>query len=848
LGAIEIFRAVKDIIGTARVVPIFEHPRVTHALPDLPGEAFYAWVCFFNDLFYIRTFLRRCWKNYHQSSDTLTTVALVTNTAIRMIRGNCDRLLRMTGHLPTMSTDGCITEWIFRGITGQFHPDHHFCHDSWQNFEASWCCYEAMFALQHHTEHLGTMLDEDYWRRQEKRFGAWPGDGERERYVGQYIRLLCLSLHNLKVFHEKGTEEDDPTFLPCNDKITNGWLRWEPYLDFKRIPLWLVVSFQILVDIREVLGRYSPTALDDLKENADDIESLFRKNMKHATAQARRETDPKYEWPGFKLPQMIKKCIRQDNFAKKEIDVLGGIERVPDGRIRQHRGRVPDFFLLKTNPLLCGMQSFWMEHMHLSFVSSTVKLHESIMPAALLYISMRQLGLVCMWNDMEFVVRTRGPEMLQYRPDYWELYDAVKKSTIFNSFNSYFLNADEPPDLRKYCLTSRYVSDLFKCYAAHETYIPQLGVPTETMSELINRVYPLEDWKKQIKNDVCRNGPPDVVSLLSAVTTACHLDEELASFDWFNMHDTCQEFFHSLRQILGQNYFNAFESEPPSPPSPTTGLTGLGDSSNSSSGYTPQTLSDDASSLDALYYLIFADDPDRRHENMILAALFISASRMTSCTIPNKEYMTERWADGIKRHSKELGISLRSAAPVLERLIVEDGDVNIVDSAVKLRKRQKLRTKMPEGSSDVSDDVEDERRFSDGDINIVDSAVKLRRRQRLRTKSIEGSSDVSDDAQDGRRFSDGDINIVDSATKLRKRQRLRTGTPEGSSNASNDAQDETMFSDCPGLYPRLYRNLTEAYKPEGAEENHQPNGSYQQNGHEEADSNESSDWSSIVYG
>lgn len=313
----------------------------------------------------------------------------------------------------------------------------------------------------------------------------------------------------------------------------------------------------------------------------------------------------------------------------------------------------------------------------------------------------------------------------------------------------------------KCSLNSRYVSNLFECYTTNQSYIPQPGVPIETMAEVVDRaILEVESIRDGMKNHVCSNDNPNVHLSLEMVKLACYFQEELVSFNWFNMYDTCQKFFDGLRQTLSQN-FRAFESKSSSRLPPTTGPSRLGDNldagssrtlqmenndpscpqptigprsldensdscsshtlrmENDDPSYSPSTTrrsrlgedsdscsshklkveNDDSSSLDALYYLIFADDPQRGHENMILAALCFDASCMPQYTISKREYMIERWAGGITKHANELGVSLKSAADVLQRVVLQDGGhtANIRDSGAALWKRQRLRAVNPEG-------------------------------------------------------------------------------------------------------------------------------------------------------
>ncbi|KAI0855201.1 hypothetical protein F4860DRAFT_497018 [Xylaria cubensis] len=679
------------------------------------------------------------WHNYQQSLETLTTATLVTNTAIRMIRETCDYLIHITGHLPDMPAESKITEWIYQGITGEFVLPGRFYQDSWQNYEASWCCYEAKFALPHHSFSLRSPywykrvipLDQDYWRPFKKKFGAWPSHGlRRERLVGEYIRLLCYSMHNLRVFRWKGVSKYDSEFLTCYDEITNGWLKWEQYSNFEHTPLWLVISLQIMVDAREVLGPYSPTALDDLEEYSYDMDILFRKKMEHASTKEKMKKNSGLAYALSQFGLNIQNSIMKDDYAEREINVLRGVlgARVA---IREHRGRTSNLFLLKTNLLLCGMQSWMMERTNVRLAHFTIKLHESIMPAALLYLAMRKLGLIDMWYDMEFVLHTRGPEIFSYAEGCWGPCYYPDDATLFKSLKSYFINTNKPPGLRNLnYLEDRYVSGLFKYYGWHSTY--NSGITTDTICEVVDRVYHREDWKFGMKNDVCSMYPPNVLVSLHVVTSACHLDEELASFDWHNMHDTCQKLFDNLRQIILDSFLSEFGSISRSPPPSAMGPSDLDDSDTGDSAsdvfdsnesptpgsvtppssiHTLAMASDDSVSLDALYYLIFADDPERHQENMILAALCLNAAEISHCKISDREYMTERWADGIKEHAKELGISLLLARDVLQQLVskdedvpMSDGDVHMSNAAVRLWKRHRLRTEILEGASAAQKD------------------------------------------------------------------------------------------------------------------------------------------------
>ncbi|KAI0419221.1 hypothetical protein F5X98DRAFT_385054 [Xylaria grammica] len=368
----------------------------TYCLAPLPGEAFFAWVCFFNDLFSIRSYLKTCWKSYLESRETLTTMTLATNTAIRLIRANCEAQLKATAHLPDMPTEYGITEWIGLKVVGEFSPL--LPGESWRGYEASWCCLEAHNGLVVYATVAGEngrchdrcIPIRSTLSRDVANFLASHADHgpERERGVSNFVLALCLFLHNLKVV---GWDENNPVFLPCLDELTSGWMQWEHYLDPNKIPLWLTVSFQICADISLVLGRYSPTALDDLKENGENKAALFSNYVSHVTTQSRRQKGEDSLPRFLSTVRYLAKCVRNDNYAKAT--TKNTLLEDP------HIGFSPH----ELHPLLCGMQSWWLEQRYRSFQFWAVKLNESITPAALLYVSMRKLGLVGRWMDMECV-------------------------------------------------------------------------------------------------------------------------------------------------------------------------------------------------------------------------------------------------------------------------------------------------------------------------------------------------------------------------------------------------------------------------------------------------------------
>ncbi|KAI0099056.1 hypothetical protein GGR51DRAFT_576445 [Nemania sp. FL0031] len=543
--AMSTLRIVRNILARAPIVeeesdPPNPDPKRTYSLPELPGEAFFAWVCFFNDLSVLRSYLRVHWDAYKHSLETLTTRTLITNTAIRLIRANCDAQIQATRHLPSMpdEREKHISNWVLGGVVGPPQQNATKNFNEWEHYEASWSCDTALYGLRVGMAFLKSFVNDEYPLFPYRQTSAY---SEQSYFEGDYsprramtnacfLFNTCISLHQLRLFFKDSPE--DVGFLPCFDEITMGWMTWEPYL-VGEIPLWLVISFQIWLDILTQLGGYSPTALQDLQEQAQDCVSLWRTHLGHAALEkARLEFELSYL---STIIRISKSRVIEDGFKKKIQDAQYkfaklGFAGVPkedaEGRDKLLTVEIPSekFFFLKDHPLLCGMQSWWLEQQYRHFEWRAVNLHEAISPACLLHYSMCMSGFV--------------------KPKAW--------------------------------LDMRYT----------------------------------------------RNNP--------------------------------------------------------------SGL-----------NYAPESPSDGPYSLDALYCLLFDKTSDHRIHNLILAALCLDASLISSCEIPGREYLIKTWKDGIKRHADMLDISVKSAAAVLQPMIETKGSAGLVMMAQRQRSYYKTRGLMP---------------------------------------------------------------------------------------------------------------------------------------------------------
>ncbi|KAI0426955.1 hypothetical protein F5Y09DRAFT_317548 [Xylaria sp. FL1042] len=684
----------KDDLVKDQGGPAEDHAELTgeiYSLPELPGEAFFAWVCFFNDLFVIRSYLRWHWECYQQASESLINQTLVTNTALRLIRANCKAHIKATAHLRGMPREYDITEWIFRGITGAHWPGH-LLEGEHEDYYASWCCYEVhclkevLKYLHQNGRNIILVAEPDHLIEFTKLMGSKPCYGRHRIRCAQLFTVYLSSfMHNLYVLER---DNNPAILLPCFDELTSGWfeLEREDEKVWKSgyVPLWLTISFQICAEMRWILGDYSPTAVNDLQGNSQTQIALFQNYLPRRHD---RTKDKLWKPPDegnkdhfFDCIKQAEKCVMDDNYM---ITIAQKLENTKF--IKQCERNSASHFL-GLNPSLCGIQSWWLEQQYRKFEFYTVELHKSIIPAALLYVSMRHEGLGCRWEDMDFVLITRGVDIFQMFDHRWENYHRCPgKTRVKASFKSHFNSIYKQPGPLKSMRgpLDRYCSDLFSAYSVPTS--PRSAKPSErpsskTLDKIIRRVYPYPYMhaRKEIRYQLSlgENEIINILEVLNLVSAARYYDELSTSFDWFRMHDSCEKIFRCLRQ----KYMESFKE----------------------AGLNPPLDNDGSSSCrsDALHHLLFADPSNRGAENMILAALCVDPQTARSYDILDKQHLFDEWGDEIINLTKDLDISLKSAATVLQPLLEQEGGAVSEEAYESKDDYYKTRSKVPKHSPD----------------------------------------------------------------------------------------------------------------------------------------------------
>ncbi|KAI1813175.1 hypothetical protein GGS20DRAFT_599422 [Poronia punctata] len=639
-------------------------PITLYSLPPLPHEAFFAWNCFFCWLGHLRRYLRKLWLGYMQSSESLIVASLMTDSILRVIRRGCDRLLEATRSLPGMPAEDDVVSWYFScHMSAPFIPEE--AKPGYRSDLERSSCSHGRYILGQLNSWLVTP---DSYKRLKRAWRRWPrtqAPVPTSTIVSFLMHLLFpLEIHSKT--HLGRSEQDSGSWEDniCGDKVpldplTAGYTEWRrcsPESDTK-FPLWLSVVFQVIVDIKETLSHDSHMCRNELLEAVEQCKTFSRSYPHHAALKRRMmkaSFDPTPP-PATICPALwsARHWYRPDELCQE----IGSRSRSQDAPLQvdgEHRSPL-DFFE-NDNPTYCGLRMFWMRYRcHVAHQDSILEHEDSIIPAALLYLSMRLRGLVGQWNDMEYALKhiyvLTGLAELKPGDD-----DAFIKARITSAF--------------------KWILDLHAEYGHSEVdsqmaidscdgkdgYLPSCNSEASCETSRVND----EEAPAPSVNPDDEEAPDLLAEIDDILVYVRSLEEELG-FDWLAFHDRCELFFECFRQSYDSGYDELARGGP-----------------------LPGT---DEHTLDALYYLLSANDQEVFHmENLILALMCTVPEAMDSLRIPFTEYCVERWGSNMRSYLEALGISLESAAGVFGPLIERYGQLGCTmaeASARALRTRRK---------------------------------------------------------------------------------------------------------------------------------------------------------------
>jgi hypothetical protein len=289
---------------------------------------------------------------------------------------------------------------MFVHLGGNLEESETWTQDQWKL--AEWCCYFTASILQSHVEgaEAGLLLllgrTEAEWDEKELEETVKQPGGKRYDNDLVWSELLCADLHNFTLL---GCVQE----LPPIDFITSLW--GEVDCRLKTVPLWLNLSFQLILDIRHSLKGHLKRGFSELRDAGAKYTSQiqryfqYRRTIRGVQEAWHKPNDPKI----LKLVGVVNRAINKDLL----LDMLRARgKQIPDdlGAILR------PFFLLENHPFMCGMLVYYLQQSYRDFTFSFVGCHRAVLSTAHVHNALLIRGLVDRWEDMEYLFETQGAE------------------------------------------------------------------------------------------------------------------------------------------------------------------------------------------------------------------------------------------------------------------------------------------------------------------------------------------------------------------------------------------------------------------------------------------------------
>lgn len=425
----ELDEPVNDATRSAAATPVGSSAapqKVTYSAEEDSEEWIFALFCFFDDLHDIRGYLNSLWAVYMLGHIDLSTVAVVTNTAIDLVR-RAEHEFHKNG----LSIPKPYGDKEFKG---------HLCH-----------CYFMETCLREGLPPLGPtknmlvpleaydQVEESFllvWRvmlihTEQIRHTKGSVPVTRPPWIGTYDPLLDRSTASPEEIYEQDsallldmlvtlvpfatlseTPNDDELMKGLHDELLEG-----------RLPTWLVFAGQVYLDIHSILRTKGTQPFSDLYDFALDARRVLRGHNKFQDKRALvgNQSLQSQAWIDD-VHKNLEDWVFNDKTFKildKGISLKGqlkGNKKTGSKKTREWK----EYEILRMHPLLAGM---WKYSFQLMIQCEGIRLvnETQVLVAAHLYNALRQnnyLPTDLVWADAEYLlsIHAKANTFLGSRP------------------------------------------------------------------------------------------------------------------------------------------------------------------------------------------------------------------------------------------------------------------------------------------------------------------------------------------------------------------------------------------------------------------------------------------------
>lgn len=241
--------------------------------------------------------MREAWGKYRDGSDSLMAVSRITNTAIELIQRGTSELLEDINIRNEAPKEEDIINWVYGHIVKNTDlQDGEDIINMANVYEANVFCKTANIFVEEWVE-TTSWKQLSFCGLTENNIGLdanYDDLSAREQLIQDSVfsEILLPHLHNLTILKIQ---------MPAGiDDITRAIGDIEED-ENKTIPLWFNLAFQILLDIRHVLGNQSSNAFTELQQSGAEIAlnmkyTRFSSGMTGKCKIWHADNDPQLRW------------------------------------------------------------------------------------------------------------------------------------------------------------------------------------------------------------------------------------------------------------------------------------------------------------------------------------------------------------------------------------------------------------------------------------------------------------------------------------------------------------------------------------------------------------------------
>lgn len=534
---------------------------------DNRQEKLFATACFLMDCYKIRKHVQSCWRRYKNRAVVLIVPALTTDTAVDMLWKMSAVLERDFPDLADHDAINSRTSDPMFGraveqlkslvISQEYDPQQLECLDEDQNSELRYTTAYRVLSDMRHRSASGVFPEFS----EKLCYFDWMDGCQQSLDQDQATRITTDVIHRIAsdcIIRMDGPYsfiEGGKKCFPYADHMTEGFAEMH---NTKKLPPWLVVGSQILVDTLMILREDAPNACAELQAGASEV-----------VRNALKQLDIMQDLKSSNDPPAIEEIRKHLQSAHRVARSVLDIDEVANRRAEMHLTN-PDIHrnvlkhsLIRHHPLLSGKLLFQIQRALSAASKSLANQWGAVVPTFHLYHAARQFGFQRLdWAEAEALKAFQNSKrlMLTVADDKTEVTLQNLEKRLYLSQGASILSVSGKARQRKIS----FGMSLIKRANIHElkTMTPMLDIMRDRYKNGAKRV---PGWLvAQVESELpqclaktessakrsSKSQSHEPLEILELLTDQLVEEERLMTFDYFRMSRHCNELLDECRKLV----------------------------------------------------------------------------------------------------------------------------------------------------------------------------------------------------------------------------------------------------------------------------------------------------------